>query len=289
MFFSTAIWRSIWGKNQPFYGIQARRLGGRQVGHATDEEMAEFYIKEMQTIQPEGPYYLGGSSFGGLAAFEIAQRLVKKGEKIAILALFDTGKEPDYPKMLPNTTALRSKVYEMIRRFQHHRDSLMAFSAKERTDYVVDKLKKVKLQYRRKINNTFKKAVRKFYLKPGNRFNSEKLYSNRKLQIWKAGQKYQPQVYSGKMTLFRASNQPLGIQPDETLGWENLVAGGIEIHEVPGHHGSIVAEPYVRVLSEKLNDCLALAEKNVNEIIEKPEQIKADKGEFIKAAGFQSV
>ena len=37
------------GEDQPFYGIQARRLGGRQVGHATVEEMAEFYIKEMQT------------------------------------------------------------------------------------------------------------------------------------------------------------------------------------------------------------------------------------------------
>ncbi len=246
------------GEDQPFYGIQARRLGGRQVGHATVEEMAEFYIKEMKAIQPVGPYYIGGSSFGGLAAFEIAHQLQRQGEKIALLALFDTG-TPDYPKMLPTTTAFRSKLYEMIRRIQHHRDSLMAFSAKERADYILDKLKKVKLQYRRKINNIYKKAVRKFYLKTKGTGSIPKNYIQIEDQISKAGLKYSPRVYSGKMTLFRASHQPLGIKPDPTLGWQNLVKGELEIHEIEGHHGSIVAEPYVKNLALQLNQCIELA------------------------------
>ncbi|MEP6901718.1 MAG: amino acid adenylation domain-containing protein [Actinomycetota bacterium] len=276
------------GNDQPFYGIQARRLGGRQVGHATVEEMAEFYIKEMQMMQPQGPYYLGGSSFGGLAIFEIAQQLHNQGQKVALLALFDTG-TPNYPKVLPNTTALRSKIYELIRRIQHHRDSLKAFNSKERANYLLDKLKKAKLQYRRKIVNTYKKIVRKFYLKTKGTGSIPKNYIQIEDQIWKAGLKYQPQIYPGKMTLFRASNQPLGIQPDPTLGWENFVAGGIEIHDVPGHHGSIVAEPYVGVLAEKLNNCLALAQTETQQTTEKPMPIESDKCEFVKAAGFQSV
>ncbi len=243
------------GKDQPFYGIQARRLGGRQVGHATVEEMAEFYIAEIKRIQPEGPYYLGGSSFGGLAAFEIAQQLLRRGEEVGILALFDTG-TPDYPKMLPTTTVVRSTIFGFIRRIQHHRDSLRAFGAKERIDYVLGKLTKAKLHYRRKIVNKYKQLVRQYYLKTKGVGSIPGSYIQLEDQIWKAGQKYRPQAYPEKMTLFRASVQPFGIEPDKTLGWERFVAGGIEIHEVPGYHGSIVAEPYVRGLVEKLSVCL---------------------------------
>jgi amino acid adenylation domain-containing protein len=247
------------GTDRPFYGLQARRLGGRQVGHGSVEEMAEFYIKEILTVQPEGPYYLGGSSFGGLAAFEIARQLHNRGEKVALLALLDTG-TPGYPKLLPGTTQLRSKIYEYVRRIQHHRQSLKVFNTKEKAEYVFSKLKKVKLQFRRKVNNTYKSSVRKFYreLKPHGSLPEN--YIQIEDQIARAGQKYVPKIYPGKLTLFRASNQPLGIYPDPTLGWDGLAAGGLEIHEVPGHHGSIVAEPNVRVLAEKLNECIGAAE-----------------------------
>ncbi len=268
------------GKDQPFYGIQARRLGGRQVGHATVEEMAEYYIKEMKTLQPEGPYYIGGSSFGGLAAFEIAQQLHRQGERVALLALFDTG-TPDYPKMLPGTTALRSKVYETIRRVQHHRDSLRAFNPAERKEYIFGKLKKAKLQYRRRIVNGYKKLVRKIYLKTQGTGSIPKNYIQIEDQIWKAGAKYRPQVYPGEMTLFRATIQPMGIREDETLGWQRYVAGEIEIHEVEGHHGSIVAEPYVRKLAEKLADCIASAGNG--RIADKEETGETENNEYAKA------
>lgn len=246
------------GNDQPFYGLQARRVGGRQVGHATVEEMAEFYIKEIQTVQPQGPYYLGGSSFGGLAAFEIARRLLGRGEKIALLALLDTG-TPDYPKRLPNTTALRSKVYRLIRRVQHHRDTLAPYTNRERADHIVARLKKVNLKFRRKISHSYKKAARAYYLKFKGKGSTPANYIVIEDQISKAGRKFVPKVYPGRVTLFRASNQPLGIQPDPTLGWGNIVAGDLEIHEVPGHHGSIVAEPFVRILAEKLRECIESA------------------------------
>ena len=99
----------------------------------------------------------------------------------------------------------------------------MAFNSKERADYFLDKFKKVKLKYRRKIANTYKKVVRKFYLKTKGTGSIPKNYIQIEDQIWQAGQKYLPKVYPGKMTLFRASNQPLGIYPDPTLGWKEFV------------------------------------------------------------------
>lgn len=271
------------GEDQPFYGIQARRLGGRQVGHGTVEEMAEFYIKEIKSLQPEGPYFIGGSSFGGLAAFEIAQQLSKQGDEIALLALFDTG-TPDYPKMLPNTTALRSKIYSTIRRFQHQKNSLMAFSWKERAEYSLGKVKKVKLKYRRKISQTYKKIVRRFYLKTKGTGSIPTSYIHIEDQIWKAGQIYEPKVYGGDMTLFRASNQPLGIYPDPTLGWKDLVENNLEILEVPGHHGSIVAEPYVRLLAEKLTECIESARTEKKRSAYQEDLVETDNWEYAKAA-----
>ncbi|MGH9949389.1 MAG: thioesterase domain-containing protein, partial [Pyrinomonadaceae bacterium] len=243
------------GEDQPFYGIQARRLGGRQVGHATVEKMAKHYIREIKSLQPDGPYFLGGASFGGLAAFEIAQQLHRNGEKVALLALFDTG-TPDYPKLLPSTTAIRMQVYSLVRRMQLHKETLRELSNRGRFDYFLDKLAKVIQEYRRKVVNTYKKAVRNYYLRKKGNGSIPTNYIQLEDQISKAGQKYLPDRFPGKLTLFRASNQPLGIEPDPTLGWGPFVSGELEIHEVPGHHGSIIAEPYVKSLAEKLSYCV---------------------------------
>ena len=51
--------------------------------------MASSYLKEIQNIQPNGPYFLGGYSAGGLLAFEIAQQIQKQGHEAAFLFLLD--------------------------------------------------------------------------------------------------------------------------------------------------------------------------------------------------------
>src|SRR5262249_54584319 len=62
------------GPEQPFYALQPHGLAGRRTP-ATVEAMAADYLKEIQAVQPEGPYFLGGFSFGGLVVFEMAQQL----------------------------------------------------------------------------------------------------------------------------------------------------------------------------------------------------------------------
>jgi FkbH-like protein len=78
------------GSDFPFYGLKtlydepgrARRL-------LTIEDMAARFVEEIRAVQPHGPYAIGGYSFGGVVAFEIAQRLRRAGEDIAVLALID--------------------------------------------------------------------------------------------------------------------------------------------------------------------------------------------------------
>jgi thioesterase domain-containing protein len=77
-------------RDRPFYGIQAPGLNLDHALFNSIEEMATAYTDELLTIQPEGPYFLGGYSFGGLVAFEMAQQLQAQGHAIALLALLDS-------------------------------------------------------------------------------------------------------------------------------------------------------------------------------------------------------
>lgn len=243
------------GDRQPLYGIQARRIGGRQVAHSTVKEMATFYISQMKSIQPNGPYYVCGSSFGGIAAFEMAQQLKAAGDEVAFLGLLDAS-TPSYPVPLPGNGFLVKKANGNLRRFQHHCRTLAVVPSGDRLKYVSDRLKKGWVRVRRVANNTYLKTIRGFY----KRFREDEPLPSRYIQIedkiWAAGMRYVPKPYPGKITLFRATNQPWGIVPDPTLGWEGI-SKNLEIHEVTGNHGSLVAEPYVGGLVDKLQGCLA--------------------------------
>ncbi|HEX8815442.1 MAG TPA: amino acid adenylation domain-containing protein [Terriglobales bacterium] len=78
------------GADYPLYGLQAQGLDGRQPCLTSIEDMAAHYIKEIRTIQPEGPYLLGGYSLGGVIAYEMAQQLTANGEEVALVALLDS-------------------------------------------------------------------------------------------------------------------------------------------------------------------------------------------------------
>jgi amino acid adenylation domain-containing protein len=67
-------------QDQPLYALIAHGLDGRRAP-ATIQEMASDYLREISTIQPNGPYFLGGFSAGGLIAFEMAQQLTMRGQK----------------------------------------------------------------------------------------------------------------------------------------------------------------------------------------------------------------
>ncbi|MFN7670793.1 MAG: type I polyketide synthase [Planctomycetota bacterium] len=78
------------GGDRPFYGLQARGLFGDMAPHATFEEAAADHIAELRTVQPHGPYLLGGFSGGGITAYEMARQLRAAGEEVALLVLLDT-------------------------------------------------------------------------------------------------------------------------------------------------------------------------------------------------------
>ncbi|MGZ3618133.1 MAG: non-ribosomal peptide synthetase, partial [Ktedonobacteraceae bacterium] len=72
--------------DQPFYVLEPYKFGGLQIPPSL-ETVAAAHIESLRSIQPQGPYLLGGFCNGGLLAYEMAQQLQAAGEQVDLLAL----------------------------------------------------------------------------------------------------------------------------------------------------------------------------------------------------------
>lgn len=76
--------------NRAIYGMHPRGIDGVALPYKSVDELACYYLDGVRSVQQTGPYYLLGYSFGGLVALEIARRLVRDNETIALLALVES-------------------------------------------------------------------------------------------------------------------------------------------------------------------------------------------------------
>jgi aspartate racemase len=69
---------------------------------------------------------------------------------------------------------------------------------------------------------------------------------------------YLPQKYPGKITFFRAQESQQTFANKTISIWQSLASGGLEVHEVPGDHLSMIREENVPILGRKIQNCLKL-------------------------------
>jgi amino acid adenylation domain-containing protein len=236
------------GSDQPFYGLQARGLDGEQIPHTQVEDMAAYYIEALQTVQPQGPYLLGGHSFGSYVAFEMALQLLHQGQEVALLAILDTE--------APLST---NKPVEV----EHDDDDARYLTELAMT---IEQLvgKKLSVSYEDLQPLAPNKQLNYFLerLKTANVFPPEAKLSQLRglVQVFKANQQthyVQQEVYPNQITVFPASEQ---FWDDPAMGWDQVSSEPVETYSVPGDHNTMVTEPHVRVLAEKLRACLDKAQ-----------------------------
>src|SRR6185295_12090679 len=107
--------------------------------------------------QPEGPYYLGGSSFGGLVAYEITQELLRQGQTVGLLVMFDTG-APGYPKYLSEMTRWKKSLNYWQLRWDLHWSNLMAAKGSARLEYIGAKLRRLLAEIWKRPRLAFRNA-----------------------------------------------------------------------------------------------------------------------------------
>jgi aspartate racemase len=209
------------GPDQPFYALQPQGLDGKRPCLTSVTEMADRYIREIRRVQPEGPYRIGGYSFGGLVAYEMAQQLRAQEQEVSLLALFDT-----YPgKMESRTSQMRN---------------LSKLPLKEAATFLVKKGSFVMMTLRKRLElQMLPRPLR-----------------NVRQACAAAAAGYDVQPYDGQVTLFRVKEKSAGSLDDPYAIWWRVAAGGVDLREINGDHLSLLKEPQVRLLAEELNDAL---------------------------------
>jgi amino acid adenylation domain-containing protein len=214
---------------RPFYALQPQGLDGKQNCLNTVEEMAEHFISEVRRLQPKGPYYLGGFSFGGVVAYEMARQLSSMGDTVGLLALLDT-----YATNLEGGMTSFFRALLSARRKELARTVIVSV---RRT--LTRKLNRVRLPaHILRVHQACDAAANRYALRP----------------------------YSGRVTLFRAVETSLRSSDDSYDAWSTFAAGGMEVHEIVGNHEGILKEPQVSSLAAQLSAVLDSAEQKSIEI-----------------------
>jgi thioesterase domain-containing protein len=219
---------------QPFYGLQYPEDSSEQPYPTRIEDLAARFVPEIRALQHEGPYRLGGHSFGGVVAFELARQLTALGQDVSLLVLFDTrGKGyPDY----------RARAGRMLNHLTH----LGTLSFSEQRAYLAEKTRGV--LHRLTASLRWAAIEQGFLPLP---HSSEISTINQG-----ARRNYQPRPFPGRLVLFRAEQFPCGPGTrwdDPFLGWRGLAAGGIDVVKVPGDHLTVLRRPNVETLAQNLN------------------------------------
>jgi thioesterase domain-containing protein len=257
------------GPDQPFYGLQAIDLDTQLGRPAAIEDFAAAYVEALKRIAPRGPYVVGGHSFGGIVSFEIAQQLTGRGDEVAMLFILDSA--------LPNLdrsaldrlsgvlTFLRGLPYvpgEALDQMRRNPEEL-ARSLRQKLRYVTGKARAMTGSQARgpepappsddvgRLSGSMDIAdvVEMSHWPENNRRIAER--------HWRAVLAYRPKAYPGRITLFRSRFQSPFLGLGNTMGWDRVALGGVEVVRVPGGHLTVLQPPNVDVLAERFRERLA--------------------------------
>ncbi|MCP4591291.1 MAG: alpha/beta fold hydrolase, partial [bacterium] len=234
------------GPEQPFYGLQLPDREG-ELFLTTIGEMAEHYVEAVREVQPEGPYRLGGWSMGGLIALEMARRLTERNQRVERVVLIDS---------VAPSVGRPSEVDDTELAWLFARDlgglfgvSLPVTSQDLRTFATAEEL----------LTFLHEKLQEARIVPPDLELSQiNRLFATFRIN-YRAMRRYTASSYPGRLVLIKAG-QFLGSEPPPPdLGWGELAAGGVEIHGITGHHYSIMRDPHVQALAQRLTDVLDAA------------------------------
>ena len=233
----------ILGPDQPFYGLQSLGLNGNTKPFTRIEDMASHYIREIEDIQPQGPYYLIGGCMGGLVALEMAQQFLEKGKHVAFLGMMDTW----LPSWVSESRSFNPDKFPILGQLwnggKRYYEDLKAIEMRRWVPYMFEKIQ------------VFFDMARKFDVYGGDQ--AQKNFAHVLAANLRAAELYRPKPYAGKITYFLASSRKNVEIPDPRHKWKAFARDGVEIIRVPASDsGQILTRPYVFDVSTHLQSAL---------------------------------
>jgi thioesterase domain-containing protein len=213
------------------YGTQAMGIDGTSNPPESIEAMAEMYVDAIKRVQPRGPYFLIGHSLGGLIVLEMAQRLSRKGDQIALLAMMDSYPHPRHLSIGQRTRLFCDQTMRGVSRALHLKGTRPPSREQGWTGI-----------YRAPDGTSFAPAMRR-------------VRDNANLAL----KRYQPKFYSGSINFLRAEI-PSCFPADPIPVWAHLAAN-FELETVPGDHLGMLtrhSQSSASILTRHLRSALCL-------------------------------
>jgi thioesterase domain-containing protein len=217
------------GDARPFYGLQAHGLGGTPSEHPVTrvEDAAAGFVAAIRTVQPDGPYHIGGHCFGSMLAWEVARQLRAQRQAVAVLALID----PVVSNILPAEIIQRDRVRYSLLNF-------LRLPFGEKGHYLLRKVRNF-----RRFMMVRQRAGRSIGL-------ARTMHTN-----------YRIEAYPGDVTIFMADDSFLNIAPErDPRRYYERFAAHTRYISVSGDHDSMIQSPAVATLAPRLRACLAGSE-----------------------------
>jgi thioesterase domain-containing protein len=237
--------------DQPLYALDKSQ--DRQAAHYTTVEgIAGHYLDKVRSIQAAGPYLLGGFSFGGTVAFEMAQQLRRTGETVALLVLLDSpfpGGGMDHSVGSETERGFSAKV-------RRHSHDLALLPCRAWLPYAMVRLTSRLNTLTRTVTLEmvhWAMVVRSRQLIPG------WLLGDYLFGVYRSALgAYTPHCYPGRVVYIKSETR----SADDRTCWVGLIGEEMECHEVPGGHLDIVTQPYANSWAEKLKVWLRQAQNS---------------------------
>ncbi len=228
--------------DQAVYGFGVPPLESIGERFPSVQQLAAVYVAKLRMLQPNGPYYLCGHSFGGVVVYEMAALLAEAGEPVGLVAMIDT-LHPAFRRSMSAAQRLRfwsaygtDRIAKYVRNLRRGKIDRIA---KDMLDFVVHRCKR-----------TFWKIARVVFGRLGGPIPSA--INADEMVLVSAWNRYQSTTYGGRLVLLNAADRPPEYGRDRTLGWTQYASGEIDVHVVPGDHYSMMHPPDVRMLAERI-------------------------------------
>jgi thioesterase domain-containing protein/3-oxoacyl-(acyl-carrier-protein) synthase/acyl carrier protein len=237
------------------WGLRADRLQGLAPQNRTIREISQSYIEKIKTLQPHGPYYIAGWSFGGTISFEMARQLEQANEKIGFLALIDAyhplGTIPRKPPQFSIESELNyvkpyltgSKIIEKLKNVTHFTQVWSLLEDYLHTEHHdIEIIKKAVYQYGMQALPNYHNLITKesiYYMNVGRTFNNARASYRPPGKINNRGF-----FFKAKESIFNKNT------------WQSYFNSPLQSHEINGDHFSIFKMPYVLEFAKTFNKIL---------------------------------
>ena len=213
--------------DRPIYAFESPGLNPNTRRLTTVEEMARTYIAAIKTVQPSGPYRIGGWSMGGIIALEIAHQLSRAGEDLTNVFIIDTIPWLDEVSDIDYVRNFASVLAENRQDFLE-RAELAGLDERAQLELMIQRLRQANPE----------KTYDSHYLQRF--FNT---YKNNQI----AAAAYRPK-YRGEAIVFRCRER----DPEPFDRKWRMSGVPHQLIEIPGNHLTLMFPPHVSVLADYL-------------------------------------